>query len=310
MKNKDEYDSEVGLGDLKGFVEHSIFKVIQYLKKNSIYLALIVIVGGGIGYYLDKKQGTEEQVNSSVMEKGDRLIKRQTAISLNYNSIELVEEWMALYLRDEKWKKAGLVNLELISFKPTIPSNTKGESVSEIAYSNATSKDDQGKIRQGLFFTDFQYYKFVVLAKEGFDFRLFWKDLTQRIEKMDHFSKLQTLHQAFLTDRKAEIIQDLNRLNKLVEKEGIAATDLIEVIQAKRVLEQELITIKAVQMQTSSVLYEAYEINEAEQLIENMRYDPDAVPRKKIQLPIVGLVLFFLGQWMVRINRKYTKNNE
>lgn len=310
MKNKDKNDSEVGLIDLKDFVESTIFKLIKYVKKNSIYIALIVIVCGGIGYYLDKKRGTEEQISTEVKRNGDRLIKRQTAISFNYQSIALVDEWIALYLRDEKWKKAGLVDLELANFKPTINSNTQGESLQEIADSNVSSKVDQRKIGQDLLSTDFQYYQFVVLAKEGFDFKLFWEDLTQRMEKNDHFSKIQALHQAFLADRIADISQDLNTLNKLGKKESISTTDLIEVIHAKKVLEEELATIKMVQLQTSSVLYEAYEINETDKLIENMRYDPNVIPRKKIQLPIVGLVLFFLGQWIISINRKYTKNKK
>ncbi|MCS4239291.1 hypothetical protein M2306_003022 [Myroides gitamensis] len=309
MKNNNKHDSELGLMDLKFFVEHNIFKSMKYLKKNSIYIVLIVALTGGVGYYLDKKQGEEELSISAVKSNGDRPTKRQIAISFNYNSMPLVDEWIAFYLHDEKWKKAGLIDIEIADFLPTI-ANRKEESQPETGTSSTTSKTGGEKVEQDFLSPHFHYYQLVVLAKEGFDFKSFSEDLTKRVEKIDHFSKMQTLHQAFLENRITEINQDLSKLSKLFDKEGISATDLIEVIKAKKTLEEELVTIKMIQLQTSSVLYEAYEINEMDVLEENMRYNPEVVPRKKIQFPLVGLVLFFLGQWIVTINRKYTKNNE
>ncbi|MBB1139432.1 AtpZ/AtpI family protein [Myroides sp. WP-1] len=299
MKDSNKYDNELDIIDLKFFVESNIFKILKYLKKNGIYLAIIVGIGFGAGYYLDKKQGKEPVITT----KEDRLVQKQTAIVFNYNSIDLAKRWMEEYLLDKHWKEAGLVDLKI---EELADKTSEGERI-ESSGENSSTLVEKEKAKLGLFATDFHYYKCVIIAKEGFDFKLFWKDFTTKIERVPHFAKTKELHQLFLSERVEEISNYIIRLNKLLEKETMAATDLLAVFKEKKALEEELVTLKIIQAQTASVVFEAYEISKSDEIIENNGLNSNAISHKKIQFPIVGLVLFLLGQWIYTINRNYTK---
>ncbi|MGG5506665.1 MULTISPECIES: hypothetical protein [unclassified Myroides] len=304
MKDSNKHDNELDIIDLKFFVENSIFKVLKYLKKNGIYLTLIVGIGFSVGYYLDKKQGAEPLVLSKNDTKGDRLIRKQTAIVFNYNSIDVAKLWMEEYLLDEQWINAGLVDLKIEELADQ-RNDVKSEPSGAISMAHA----EEAKTKLNLLATDFYYYKYVVTAKEGFDFKLFWNNLVDKIERVPHFAKTKELHQLFLKNREEEIGHFTMQLNKLLEKETITSTDLLAVFKEKKALEEELVTIKTIQAQTSSVVFEAYEISESDKIIENRGERLISISRKKIQFPLVGLVLFLLGQWVFMINRNYTKKN-
>lgn len=297
MKSKDKNENDLSLFDLGHFVAHNVFKILNYLKKNGIYLGIIVALGFGAGYYLDKQQRDKAQSGQTIVENNQLIIKKQSVVVFNYNSISAVREWVDQFLQDDKWKEAGLKEVHIEGVKEGATLHLE----KDLLFGEENQSETE------LISNGFHYYTFEVIAEHKFDFQLFWKELSQKIDKTPYFAKQRDQHHAFLEHRQVEITNSLKKLETLFERETIAPEALIAVINTKKILGEELMNVQREALETETILYEVYEMNITDKFTDDANYNPTKIYLKKIQFPLVGLVLFFLIQWIWVINRKYTK---
>ncbi|MDR0228177.1 MAG: hypothetical protein LBI72_03845 [Flavobacteriaceae bacterium] len=307
-ENHNNYD-EIGLKDLKDFIEKHLYNLMTNIKKHVIYIILISIVGFGVGYFFDKKS-TEFLVEGHVKNNdAEEIMKREIITVFNYNSIFYAKELIKAYNESKELKEKGLIAIHIEGLKNL--NNLKIEKNKEALWNALSNKysSNEELIQDEFVSNTFYYYKIEIISLNTFDSKLLWDELSNKINSIPHFIKMRDIQIKSFENRKIEINKALAQIQSSLEQGTLKSKTLSidDVLTSKDNFTEELMKIDLSLVEAKDIIYEVYSLESTTKDRINGVDEVQKKSYKKLQFPILGLMVFFLIQWMLVINRKYSK---
>lgn len=322
--NKNDNFDEIDLNDLSTFfnsigdsIGKLLFNVVQYFKRNVIFLVLSFLIGGGIGYYLTTRNanGSDEGLITSYT-LGEKLVEHETIVVINYGSYDYLKNLIDnKYSQDTLLVKKGLVSIQLegIANISDLKSNVSVLSI-------LSSKVDRNDVllQSEMVDRNFQYHKLKVIATPQFDFASFFSEIQQKMESESFIQNRKKITLSNLELRKVEIEKSIVQCNDIFSK-GIklkGEDTVSDLLLGKDKLIQELANVELSIMEGENALYKVYSAS------ENIDYKDDIdvlsekdVPHVSVKKVIVktGFIfvfLFIVGNALVRSYRRYSNQNK
>ncbi len=311
--NKNDNFDEIDLNDLSSFfnsigdsIGKLLFNVVQYVKRNVIFLVLSFLIGGGIGYYLTTRNANGEGVITSYT-LGEKLVEHETIVVINYGSYDYLKNLIDnKYSQDTLLLKKGLVSIQLegIANISDLKSNVSVLSI----LSSKVDKNDV-LLQSEMVDRNFHYHKLKITATPQFDFASFFREIQQKIEGESFIQNRKKIALSNLELRKVEIEKSIVQCNNIFSKEiKLNGEDVVsDLLLGKDKLIQELANVELSIMEGENALYKVYSTS------ENVDYkDVTHVSVKKVivRTGFVFVFLFIVGNALVRSYRRYSNQNK
>lgn len=318
--NKNDNFDEIDLNDLSTFfnsigdsIGKLLYNVVQYFKRNFIFLILSFLIGGGIGYYLTAK-GTDgdDQVLTASYSIGEELIEYEATVVINYGSYDYIKNLINKYSQDTLFLKKGLVNVHLKGIE-NLQDLINNVSVLSILSSKVDKNNEL--LASEMVDRNFHYHKLIVVANPQFDFDSFFSEVQQKIESESFIQSRKKVALSNLELRKVEIEKSILQSNEILSKGMKLTGDNIvsDLSLGKDKLIQELANVELSIIEGENALYKVY--SSSELLVRNTNnkelFDKGSakvsVKKVIVKTGFIFVFLFIVGNALVRTYKRYKK---
>ncbi|WP_158209785.1 hypothetical protein [Myroides phaeus] len=318
--HKNDNFDEIDLNDLSNFfnsigdsIGKLLYHLVQYLKKNILFLLLAFIVGGGIGYlYKSKTKNEESLALVSNLNGNEKLIQSETVVVLNYGSYDYIKKILSNYSADTLLVKKGLINIQLKGIENL--SDLKGNT-SLLSLLSSKYGTTEELFAQEMVDKNFHYHTLTVVALEGFDFEMFLKELQQEIEEIDFIKNRKQLALKNLKLRQIELEKSIAQSNNVFSK-GVKIEEnnvVVEILLGKDKLIKELGKVELSILEGQQALFKVYS---SEQAIDNNTIDisledslakEPSMKKSIVRSGILFVFAFIIVNGLIGFYRRYSK---
>lgn len=316
QNNSDHFD-EITFSELKGFFRSladsiglCFYRLVRYVLKNILYLVVLIALGFGLGYLLEYKSTPNAADITFNQEDSGQTKLYEVVVVPNYGSIDFLQDWVRLY-KDEgdnslftnEILSVGVQGVENIydlleekeAYRHALAIlSSKTSEISNLLHDNATDKK-------------YHYQKLSFLVSASLDFDAFFKAFQKRMEDEPYFQNRKSIEMSKLVLRKEELQRSVAQINAILDGEIATgeSTDLANLVAEKDELLERLTEVALKIAEGEEVLYEVYrfETREAERLQSKVDGETKGFG-KKLQYPILFVLLFVLVNWGVKTYKK------
>lgn len=318
--HKNDNFDEIDLNDLSSlfnsigdFIGKVLYHLVQYFKKNILFLLLAFIVGSGLGYlYTSKDKSGENLALVSNTDESDELVVSETVVVLNYGSYDYLKKIIENYNNDTLLLKRGLYSIQLkgIVSLSDLKGNTPLLSVLSSKYGTTEELFAQEMVDK-----NFHYHTLVIVAVEGFDFEIFFKELQQEIEEIEFIKNRKQLALKNLELRQLELEKSIAQSNNVFSK-GVKIEEnnvVVEILLGKDKLIKELGKVELSILEGQRALFKVYS---SEQAIDNSTKDislEDSLAKKPsmkksiVKSGVLFVFAFIIVNGLIGFYRRYSK---
>lgn len=318
--HKNDNFDEIDLNDLSTFfnsigdsIGKLLYNVIQYFKRNVIFLLLAFIVGGGVGYFYSSKNVSENNPQMIIsQEGGNEFVKNEAVVVLNYGSYDYLKNLIAGYNQDILLLKKGLINVQLEGIEDL--SDLKSNA---FALSVLSSKVDKKEELFALDLVDknYHYHTLRVIAVNSFDFDSFFNEVQQTIESTDFIKQRKGIALKNLELRKVELEKSIEQGGEIFTK-GVTLNRenaVIDLLLGKDKLIKELGKVELSLLEGQQALFK---VHSSSQIIEKNAGNKDlfgkvseerSVKKDIVKGGILFIFIFIVVNGLIGLYRRYRK---
>lgn len=314
--HKNDNFDEIDLNDLSTFfnsigdsIGKLLYHLVQYLKKNTLFLLLAFIVGGGIGYLYTYKTKSEESLALvSNLNGNEKLIQSETVVVLNYGSYDFIKNAIKDYNRDTLLLKKGLVQVHL---KGIVNLSDLRKNASLLSILSSKSDNIEELLTQEVVDRNYHYHALTIVAIEGFEFEMFFKDLQKEVEGVNFIKNRKQIALKNLELRQIELEKSIEQSNNRFSK-GMKVeeeTTAVEILLGKDELIKELAKVELSILEGQETLFDVYS---SKQEVDNNTYNTALKQKSSTKTGIVKggvlfMFIFVIVNGLFGLYRRYSK---
>lgn len=319
QNNPDHFD-EITFNELKSFfksLSNSVglcfYKIVRFIIKNAVYLILLITLGFGLGYFLDRTSMGAVGEKTFDLTNSDKTKTYEVVVVPNYGSIDFVTDWINHY-EDKEPLTEGIKEIKIqgveniydlmdeneMNFHTLSVLNSKLQRYQELLYNSATNKK-------------YRYQKISFVVLESFDFNTFFKSFQKQVSEESYYQSRKNIELERLIFRKEELLKSLNQINSILDKgETAQSDDLANLVTEKDNLLKVLAEVELKILEGEEVLFEVYRFETKESEIVKEKSAKRRVSRlgKEVKLPVLFVFLFVIGNLGLRTYKKYSTLNK
>lgn len=313
QNNPDHFD-EITFNELKSFfksLSNSVglcfYKIVRFIIKNAVYLILLITLGFGLGYFLDRTSMGAVGEKTFDLTNSDKTKTYEVVVVPNYGSIDFVTDWINHY-EDEKIKSISISGVENLydlmdekgSYLKTLAIlNIKVQAYSDLLNNQATNKK-------------YRYQKITFTVSEDLDFDVFFKSFQKKVSEEAYFKNRKDVEFEKLIWRKEELFKSLDQINTILDSQTIGHSEgLADLVAEKEELLKVLADVELRIMEGEEVLFEVYRFEAGKNGIANNNVKNKKNKfGKEVKLPVLFVFLFVIGNLGIRTYKKYSALNK
>lgn len=280
-----------------------VFKLFYIFKKNFIYFLILISVGAGVGYFVDKKN----ELN----------LKHSILIIPNFNSVNLIYDKVE-NIKGEKEKSPLLKkHLRKITIEPIdnmydfLIGDRNNLRVFDVINKNS-SLDLEKFTKEESTSKNFKYQLLTIytnkLSKDSANY--FLDSYLKELNNDKYYNSRRKVEYANSLNKKNEILKSIEQINKFFDNIGFQSSNtnanvslnsfnqINDLLNTKEIFLEEVNSLDIKLIEQSKVIYESYRVINI----------PDSNFPAKILIPFVLIIFFYILIFIKNKYRVYKEN--